>query len=144
MKSGRWGFLLPVILASGCASRYVGYQGPERPRSQIAVVRLDPTSDRLKFGSIDGVALPKSVHQVRVLPGTHSIGLRGFSEQGAPFGITVLAPQEASLSVDVQAGHRYIVKATGTNIGQIRFAPWIEDKATGQVVAGKKSYGSKY
>ncbi|HEY2954919.1 MAG TPA: hypothetical protein VGK89_06700 [Candidatus Eisenbacteria bacterium] len=133
-----------VIFAQGCASQYVGHEGPARPRSQIAVVRIDPSSERLKFGSVDGVALPKSVHQVRVLPGIHTIALRGFSEQGAPLGLTLIPAQVESLSVDVQAGHFYVVKAAGTNFGQARFTPWIEDRATGRVVAGKKGYGARY
>jgi len=144
MKTGRLFVLMLAIAAQGCASHYVAYEGPARPKSEIAVVRLDPSSDRLKFGSVDDVALPKSVHEVRVLPGIHLIGLRGFSEQGAPLGITVIPPQVESLSVDARAGHFYVVKATGTNIGQIRFTPWVEDRATGQVVAGKKSYGARY
>ena len=131
------------LLATGCASRYFSYQG-HRPKNEIAIVRIDPNSERLKFGSIDGVSLPKSVHEVHVPPGTHSIGLRGFTEQGAPLGITIADPQEGSLSIDVEAGHFYIVKAAGTNVGQKRFTPWIEDRATHKVVAGKRGFGSRY
>jgi hypothetical protein len=144
MKARRLVVLVLAIVAQGCASHYVAYEGAARPRSQISIVRLDPNSERLKFGFVDGVSLIKAVHEVRVLPGSHWIGLRGFGEQGAPLGLTLIPPQVESLSVDLQAGHFYIVKATGTNFGQARFTPWIEDKATRQVVAGKKGFGARY
>src|ERR1044072_2185612 len=144
MKPGRVCILMLVIVAQGCASHFVAYTGPKRPRSQVAVVRIDPQSERLKFGFVDGVSLRKSVHEVHVLPGHHSIGVRGFSEQGAPLGLTLIPAQVESLSVDAEAGHFYVVKATGTNFGQRRLTPRGEDKATGRVVAGKKGYGARY
>src|SRR5438876_7018886 len=116
MKWGRPVLLFVLILTTSCASPYRAYQGPKRPANQIAVVRLDPETSRLKFGAIDGVEIGKSVHEVRVLPGTHSIQVLGYHDTG-PFGIHLIPPDEGMLSVTVIAGHAYVVKATGTNVG---------------------------
>jgi len=94
----------------------------------------------LSFGAIDDFQIGKSVREARVLQGTHSLQVLGFSDKG-PLGIHLLPPQEGTLSVTVSAGHRYVVRATWTNVGRgAGISPWVEDKATRQVVAGMRRH----
>lgn len=143
MKSVRPVLLLALVLWTGCAAPYRAYQGPRRPPNQVAVIRLDSDASRLSFGHIDGVQLSRFVREIRVLPGAHSIQVLGYQDTG-PFGVHLLEPQAGTLSVTVIPGHAYVVKATGTNVGSRGIAPWVEDKATKEVVAGKKSYGGRF
>jgi hypothetical protein len=121
-----------VILLSGCGTMQV-YEGPKRASHEVAVITsnlLAGLFDTAYILQIDGKDLGATDDNVEVLPGKHTVKI-GVS--------TGLGYQQyignKTISFEAIAGHTYQVN------GKIRkgdtFA-WIEDKNTGELVAGEK------
>jgi len=94
-----------ALLVSGCGtpSRHV-YDGPERPRSELAVIFANMANPGLHahFTQVDGhlVSISGPPKEVLVLPGKHQLLLfvtSGFKSGNIP------------IAVEVRAGHTYEV-----------------------------------
>lgn len=130
-----------VTLVLGCAGtgegyRYKLYPGPARPDNELAT--LEFCKPALTF-RVDGMRVEQSDYEVvDLLPGEHEI------KWGAEFGVSLLvnpAGRDAvatEVTVELRAGHRYIVCADRTTGPGYRMYLWIEDAATHELVAGRR------
>ena len=123
---------LAALLSAGCASTARLYSGPELPRDQVAVIEANPmlpdiTARGALFGGLDGVRVSGAVLRVDVLPGTHTIEVQcSFHVKPTRLGTdfepliastrrAIVRQSRASLTVQVEAGHRYQLDAEFTD-----------------------------
>jgi len=126
-------------LLAGCASTdnvvYKLYAGPERADTEIVTLHLAHASEVI----IDGMKVDRSDYDsVTLLPGRHLIRWKTW------FGVSVLiepsgfATRQSGHTLDLKAGHTYILKADRTTGPGYRTYLWVEDVQSGQVIAGEK------
>lgn len=123
----RW--LVLGFFLSGCATPepevYRAYEGPQRNRSEIAVLNLEAGPGDLEIDS----AQPKEpIYQIELLPGSHTIK---FVQEGWKFDFTA------------EANHAYEFKADfsirrGMSVG----TAWIQDVTTGRKVSQVVNIGA--
>lgn len=130
-----------LLLLSACGTLhetgvYKLYPGPERPDSELATLAF---GDRVYTMEVDGLKVSSGDYsEVKLLPGEHRINW------GATFGVSVMVNPamfdraDAEQVVKLAAGHRYRVQADRTTGAGYRMFVWIEDAASGEVVAGQK------
>ena len=150
--------LLPLVivlalLSSGCTIK--AYEGPELPRSEIAVLDAGHVHGRV-LGLVAIIPIPAYKHktsiaeidgktkgpgtEIHVLPGQHSV--RVFYQRFPDvalcgyFGcIANYSTSDLSIDFTVEAGHEYRIPAERR--GQRNWI-WVEDVKSGKVVAGEK------
>jgi hypothetical protein len=129
--------LLAAVL-SACATGpepvYKLYPGPVRAAEELTVLRF---GDYVREVTIDGLHVDRSDYSVVELePGLHQLGF------SATFPVSVMVNSamwdgaEALHEVDLQAGRTYEMSAARTTGHGYSMFLWLEDAATGQVVAG--------
>ncbi|MEE8223669.1 MAG: hypothetical protein V3S59_05140 [Alphaproteobacteria bacterium] len=147
--------LVLALLSSGCAMK--AYEGPELPRSEIAV--LDAMHQHGGVLQIDpGIwpiplfFVPNYKHQtfiieidgnernvgreIHVLPGQHTVRVHYFRRPDVTLiGIPNYETRDLSIDFTAEAGHEYRIPAERR--GERNWI-WVEDTATGKVVAGEK------
>ncbi len=142
--------LVAAALAPGCteintALAKKAYRGPALPKDEIALI---VSRGSVEIAKIDGQGCYLRYYGLQydeqmgdcqpaaeMRPGEHDIGLEGASLQ-LGLGLTVPARAAAeTLSLDAEAGHHYLARSLWSD-EQAWF--WIEDAATGDVVAGTK------
>lgn len=136
----RFGFVVFALALpiSGCGTMKV-YEGSEREKSQIAVLRTELWEsllpmEQLFVDNIDGLIVAgKGMNKFELLPGTHRIGL---TFMGATFLGSYPAP--AYIEFEARAGRLYIVKA---KVSDARLYTWIVDSDNGKFVAGLRPRG---
>jgi hypothetical protein len=148
--------LLPLVvvlalLLSGCGMK--AYEGPELPRSEIAVIdRWYWHGSILTFAGILPVWHPRHEARVYEIDGTQAPGYR-FHVRPGEHSVTVgykknisvtlcgytgcIGEYRTRLSINftAEAGHEYRIPAERRDE---RNWIWVEDKTTGKVVAGEK------
>lgn len=113
---------------------YKLYPGPARPAAELAIVRLGDAQEALFDGRPVGQGDWSEAH---LLPGRHRI------EWQSEFGASVMVEPSGSVTggeaveVDLVAGRTYVLRADRTTGYGYRLYFWIEDAATGAVVAGE-------
>ncbi len=153
--------LMLALLVSGCGTMKA-YEGPELPKSEIAVLHHTdrhgevwllnyivpiPGSKHISFiDEIDGKGVDLS-ERIHILPGQHSA--RVTYQRNPDVAFCVTAPpiflsgpcfgiyQTRDLSIDftAEAGHEYRIPAERR--GERNWI-WVEDVTSGKVVAGEK------
>ena len=142
--------LVAMALAPGCAEINTAlakksYKGPTLAKDEIALI---VPQGSVEIAKIDGQGCYQRYYGLQydvqtgdcqpaaeMRPGEHDIVLEGASLRLA-LGVTIPAPAAAeTLSLDAEAGHRYLAHSDWSD-EQAWF--WIEDAATGDVVAGTK------
>jgi len=128
---------LVIVAVSGCVSikAYKAYEGEILPKAEIAILRETTHFYVISFCStnlktIDGRDV-NGAGMVELLPGPHKVSfLLEFDSYGSN-------ARSGSFEFQAEAGHVYkldVAKCTGIPPLQA----WIEDEATGKVVAGTK------
>jgi hypothetical protein len=144
--------MLVMSLPSGCALKLPddfalkAYDGPEQPREQIAVIKTRFMEDyygvaatQTSIAAIDFINLTdrwgasQGVHATKLLPGQYEIHLRRYSGMGCAGPSNLTGRQGVSLNA--LPGQTYIATSDYVQ-GKTYF--WIEDQATGKIVAGEK------
>ena len=115
-----------LLLAAGCGTTQT-YEGPKKSAQEVAIVETNVgelTLDTTWVTAVDGKDLHLAYPKIEVLPGLRSLRVnikRGFLTRGK------------TMSFEAIAGRTYRL------IGEFRSgSAWIEDKSSGQVVAGEK------
>lgn len=133
--------LAVVALVAGCATSsseshsYKLYPGPERPAAELASLDIS----NVHAVNVDGLQVRSQDYgTVLLLPGRHTLDI----EKGYAFSVMVEPSMQGSfehkLDVDLTAGGTYKVKSDRTYGQGYRVFFWIEDAASGDVVAGVK------
>jgi hypothetical protein len=114
---------------------YKLYPGPVRPASELAVVRFGDA----QYVAFDGRPTSHADWtEVHLLPGTHRIDWQ------SEFGVSVMVEPSGwvtggeSVDAELAAGRTYVLRADRTTGYGYRLYFWIEDEATGGVVAGER------
>ncbi len=132
--------------AASCATPptavYQGYLGTPRSPAELSVVHLGDADrvriDDLRPGYPDLHLWRGDFAAVQLLPGEYLI------EWSHVFGVSVLidpsgfAGYERRHTVALEAGHAYRLRADRTTGPGYRVFFWIEDEASGQVIAGQR------
>ena len=137
---GRWPHVVvmsAIVLALiGCATTYDGERAPEEEPATIegsywGSLRYDRAAirgiDEKDFGL-------RPVANASILPGDHSVTARCFHGWGPMSGAYGFV---RTLEFTAVSGHKYQVKCKRGGPGGPAWA-WIEDKTTGEVVAGDR------
>ena len=150
--------LVVMSLPSGCApiSATVApkaYEGPALPKEKFAVitttgseketfVRVAKIDGKGCFARLLGMRMRSCGGYAEVLPGQHDIELEHHAYVS---GVIGLSPATATrrLSFNAEAGHLYLARSdiwylSGPDLSSEQAWFWIEDDATGEVVAGTK------
>ncbi len=152
--------LLLALLSSGCATMKA-YEGPELPRSEIAVLDVGHRHGGV-LGLIYGIVpVPAYRHrtyiyeidgkkkglrrEIHILPGQHTARVHYWRNPDVTFCVGGYAGSDGcianyetrDLSIDftAEAGHEYRIPAERRDE---RNWIWVEDITTGKVVAGEK------
>lgn len=138
--------LLVLVLLSGDAlarkrrEPYVGYPGPVRADEELATLRLEE-ADWVTFGD---ERVHRALHrEIKLLPGSYPL------RWGCTFGVSFLVnPQmkdrrEYGTTVTLEANHTYTLHVDRTYGRGYRVFFWIEDRATGEIIAGVKKPSRK-
>jgi hypothetical protein len=130
------GTVLTLVLVSACSSTeyvYRMYGGPERPDTEIAILKLGDAYEV----EIDGRKVAHSDYSiVQLAPGTHRIGW------SCEFGVSVMiepsgwAYSGGSAEVELEAGHVYVLRCDRTTGPGYRTFEWISNETDGEVIAG--------
>jgi hypothetical protein len=155
---------LLIATVAGCATEKLQlrkvYDGAELGQDRVAIVRsgelrgpLNERAQWVRFMAVDGKPLDGGWDgELAILPGPHTLRLRfATGSSGAPATSALevmvvegtkgsIAPRtQADLSFEALAGHSYIVKyKAGFMLKEKPVTYWIEDEASGAVVAGTK------
>jgi hypothetical protein len=132
---------LVVLLAlAGCAGPtpdiYKGYVGENQPVAEVAIVRAVTAG----IHTIDGEELKhpetdKYYKEVYLPPGQHTITLyRWFAVSALIVSKGYIEVVSKAFVVNLEAGHIYELHGDRTT-GVIRVILWIEDAATGEIIA---------
>ena len=134
----RWATIAGLVFLSGCTQRY--YEGPQRPRHEIAVIKTSGLFTRIT--AIDGET-PWGIIQptrVDVLPGSHTVTVRfphvaGVSVSSDGSGGMIVAHSSRDITIYALAGHTYRIVGGEPPFRIERnpdlVAPWIP--ATGNI-----------
>jgi hypothetical protein len=133
--------LAVLALLQGCASTagdyhsYKLYAGPERPIAELAILDIAD----VHAVTVDGLQVTRwDYGTVQLLPGTHTLLI----EKGYGFSVMVEPSMhgtfENSLEVEVEAGRTYKVISDRTYGHGYRVYFWVEDAASGDLIAGVK------
>ncbi len=131
--------LLCVIVLGACAAApsqhvYKLYPGPVRPDSELATIGL---GDGVFSLQIDGLTVNRAdFGHVNILPGPHRIKLDTWYLVSVLVDPSGLKSDETGSYVDLEPGHRYLVRSSDPG-GGMRYL-WIEDADSGQLVAGAR------
>ena len=86
----RGGVLLAILALGGCAAvePIKAYEGPERPRAELAIVESAFERDwvtvaDVQIAAVDGVGYPGPKYEARMLPGQHRVIVKGTSVLGS-------------------------------------------------------------
>jgi len=86
----RGGVLLAILALGGCAAveAIKAYEGPERPRAELAIVESAFERDwvtvaDVQIAAVDGVGYPGPKYEARMLPGQHRVIVKGTSVVGS-------------------------------------------------------------
>ena len=86
----RGGVLLAALALGGCAAvePIKAYEGPERPRAELAIVESAFERDwvtvaDVQIAAVDGVGYPGPKYEARMLPGQHRVIVKGTSVVGS-------------------------------------------------------------
>lgn len=132
--------LLCVLLLNACASAPKQvmhcYSGAELPRSSVSEIEMGYAN----YLVVDNMYYAEGMEfsSVRLLPGEHKL------KWSMTFGVSVMVDARmrvgmpADEKVNLEAGHTYRILADRTTGHGYRTYTWIEDVATGKVVAGTK------
>lgn len=159
----KFGVIAVAGVLAGCAAEHMNvFPGPERPKSEIAIVSGDMHGNpKLAFQSeipewvliksVDGQELG-DVHKgwpikIHVLPGKRMIEAKYQMQMLSP--LAYLADEkyrphfETTLELDAIAGHEYLIKFVTKREDSlpkhaIEVTYWIEDRATGEIVSGSR------
>lgn len=128
-----------ATLVAGCSSAptavYKLYPGPPLPSDQIAHLELHEADSAV----IDGLSVNRSDYRVvSLLPGLHRVRLKSEHMVSVLIEPSGWAGQASEHSVLLEAGHTYRLRSDRTTGHGYRIFHWIEDVASGDVVAGKK------
>ena len=157
--------LVLALLSSGCTTMMNAYEGPELPKSEIAVlvgkyryggaltvllvVPLPKIRHETEIYDVDGKLVSDSStsvqHNIHVLPGQHSVKVMYRRHPDVEFCLPTFVQivcfkkddEYYDLSIDftAKAGHEYRIPAERR--GERNWI-WVEDVETGKVVAGEK------
>ena len=120
-----------AILVAGCGTTKV-YDGAERPRGDVATIRLpfyDSGFPGLRIHKVDETLIPRFTNKVQISPGMHNLLIScNFSAQL----VTEHTHGRATLRFMAASGGSYKVR---TRVSRGRCVLWIEDAATGAVVS---------
>jgi len=128
-----------VLFACATAPReplpYKLYPGPLRPAAELAIVKFGDA----QFVAFDGRPTSHADWtEVHLLAGAHEI------EWQAEFGVSVMvepggwARGGRKVDVTLEGGHAYVLRADRTTGYGYRMYFWIEEEASGRVVAGER------
>jgi hypothetical protein len=132
-------FVIFSLMLAACASTeshsYKLYPGPERAAAELAVLDLS----RVDRVTIDGLRINRwDYDRVELLPGAHRI----VSVKGFGFSVMVEPAMhgsfERALDVTLAAGKQYKVIADRTHGHGYRVYFWVEEVASGEVIAGER------
>ena len=140
LQYSRVAFLLLLAALTGCAGPtpdiHRGYVGETQPESQVAIVRGVTAG----IHEIDGEELKhpepdKYYKEVHLPPGEHTITLyRWFAVSALIVAKGYIEVVSEPFEVNLEAGHIYELHGDRTT-GVIRVILWIEDAATGEIIA---------
>lgn len=146
-----------VSAGAGCGTQRVrAHAEVDAPPQAVAIV-VCPGSmlEYVMIQRVDGVGIDRdsfTTTEIEVLPGRHTFEVawvRGSFVKG-----TAQSTGNATVELMAEAGHRYVVKADdvregfwpevgkATLGGPGTWTAWIEDTATGTVVAGRRPTGT--
>ncbi|MEE8083668.1 MAG: hypothetical protein V3T46_00445 [Alphaproteobacteria bacterium] len=145
--------LVLALMLSGCATK--AYEGPDLPRSEIAVLLGHEHGDvvipllghkhRTSVIEIDGKKRSAARHEIHILPGQHTARVHYFrypdvkSFWGPIGGTPNYETRDLSITFMAKAGHENRIPAERR--GERNWV-WVEDitesKTNGKVVAGEK------
>jgi hypothetical protein len=111
-------YLSLFVCVGGCGPHRVN-GGAERPRREIAVLRVIPSTGA-RLQAIDG-RRAESVSQIQLTPGEHTLGVLYSHAKPAD-------PQE--LTFTAEAGHFYELSAASPEIAGGRWTPVLVDNST--------------
>ena len=122
-----------TTLLASCGGTIQTYEGPKLPPEKVAVIKSGSSDlfNSATVHAVDGVESGFNMVNAVVLPGEHRIKIRPYKTAG-------IASYWAYRTVvlNAEAGHTY--KVAGKIIDEDSIWVWIEDKDTGQIVAGSK------
>jgi hypothetical protein len=127
---------LLALLAPACGNVARYYDGPERPRDEVAVIQPSTRIlfvwkiDLVEVGAVDGKDLKMKDYAVEVLPGRHVVSAR----RGFGTGPKV----EENLVLEAKPGRVYEVHKHDIDYSERRVAFWIVDTTDGSIVSGER------
>jgi hypothetical protein len=138
---------LILLGLSACASlkpaTLNSYEGVEKPRSDVALIRMVSVS----LTALDDAPLPRHpdaehyyYREVNVLPGRHTFEVHNAWSASVLVSPSGYVGGSETLTFDLKAGHVYELKSNRTH-GNVRLFFWAEDVTAKQVVAGRKLDG---
>jgi len=131
MRGARSDFFVLLIVIATLALDACGttraYQGAERPRNEIAVIR----SKSADIASVDDTMVGLFDSSVELTPGRHVVTLR--------VSTGLQSTVQGEVELDAKAGSTYEAQGTFTGFWPTRYWFWIVDTADRAVVAGRKT-----
>jgi len=127
--------LAAAFVATGCNTPKRIYDGPPKPKDQVAIIRPLPhdmfffDSTSVEIVSVDGKELGLSSKDAEVTPGVHTVKLSRRAGTGPATTI--------DLQVDAKAGHVYECESKQLDWSPPKVAFWIIDSADKSLVAGE-------
>jgi hypothetical protein len=137
--------LSATLAVQGWATTHIGYKGEHAPNKELAVIT--PTFLQADWGfgvasvrflEVDGISLENSyptVIETKLPPGEHCVAAEYDYSAGCHFGCLVNERDTRRLCFSAKANHRYRFIFHEHN--DLMLA-WIEDEATGEVLAGTR------
>lgn len=139
LRIGDVAFVLLLMQISGCGPTpdvYKGFVGESQPVQDVAIVRGETAA----IYKIDGLEMRhpdpnKAYREAYLSPGQHTISIgRRFWVSSLIVARGYIDAVSKPLTVDLEAGHLYELHGDRTT-GNIRMTLWIQDSATGVVIA---------
>jgi hypothetical protein len=119
-----------IAIQSGCGSTRL-YEGPQRSREEVALIRPNAYAKECKIEHVDDQDIGYFSGELELLPGVHRLRVAR-----KIFGGDVVG----EISFDAKGGHSYEVDVRIRGGGfNLRAVPccWIIDRSDGSVVAGE-------
>jgi hypothetical protein len=118
------------LLTSGCGGMTQTYEGPKKAAGDVAILRTNVgelTFQTAWIDRVDDKNLVRAYSEIELLPGPHSVRIQlssGFLRASR------------TVAFEAKGGHTYRVKGL---MGRAGTSAWLEDAATGEIVAGEAS-----